>query len=173
MSIFVRCSTSHLRSVFTSYTARSGHHRTKKKEWLLSSRPSPLPDFCRLLCWLCLCKCTTCVMLHAGLWRPRPPGNFPLRISEQTFLSTSRYLSPHSKFSFWNSWLTLVLKDCALQSVLEKWLRIPSLLQRQEVWPPNVLERWLKQHSHLIHEVSWWSCEVTHTRKLKSHGLIS
>ena len=144
MSIFVRCSTSHLHSVFISYTARSAHHCTKKKEWLLSSRPSLMPDICHLLWWLCLCKCTMCVMLHAGLWRPSPPGNFPLRISEQTFLSTSRYLSPHSKFSFWNSWLTLVLKDHALQSVLEKWLRIPSLLQRQEVWPPNILERWLK-----------------------------
>lgn len=109
-----------------------------------SQKVTPWPDICHLLCWLCLCKCTMCVMLHAGLWRPRPPGNFPLRISEQTFLSTSRYLSPHSKFSFWNSWLTLVLKDRALQSVLEKWLRIPSLLQRQEVWPPNILERWLE-----------------------------
>ena len=92
MSISVHCSASHLHSVFTSYIARSGHHCTKKKEWLPSSRPSPMPDICHLLCWLFLCKCTKCVMFHAGVWRPRPPGNFPLRISEQTFLSTSRYL---------------------------------------------------------------------------------
>ena len=62
MSISVHCSASHLHSVFTSYIARSGHHCTKKKEWLPSSRPSPMPDICHLLCWLFLCKCTKCVM---------------------------------------------------------------------------------------------------------------
>ena len=132
----------HLPSVFQVRLQGVGTSALRKGRAFFPVGPGPCQTSVNSpTCWLPLCKTQSAghcmgvsghlIAQETSFWGSPNRSFFP-----------PPSISPRSKFSFGNTWITLVLRNMPYR-LLEEEINIPSppqLPQRQRVPPPNILE---------------------------------